>query len=153
MTSEKLSREQLLQKHRPSYFPVCMVEECGIREQCLRAMIFEDNIEKEEVFPLINPARVMPEEGVKCPWYQSSEPVLFAIGFAQALNSLSKVNYEQCTQYLINKYSKSTFYRWKNGEVALSPELQQMVAEALHAFGYPEGEVQFDAYEYRMEWA
>lgn len=152
MTPDKLSKENLLHKYRPSYYPVCMVEECAIRKKCLRAIVLDEYLAQEEVIPVINPARVMPESGEECAWYRSSEPVLFALGFTQALDRLSKVNYERCTQDLISKCSKSTFYRWKSGEVALSPDLQGVVAEALRAFGYPDEEVQFDGYEYRIEW-
>lgn len=154
MEQPKKPTPQELLEHTPipANFPACLAQECRAEEKCLYGIVAKQVTEGQEVIIALNPIRVMPAKGEKCPHYLSSDPVRIAWGFQNALDELSKNNYSACTAQLIDRTSKSRFYRMRRGEVPLTPAEQEMVGTILKKFGYPRPEVIFDRYDYQILW-
>lgn len=81
----------------------------------------------------------------KCHFYQKAEKVRMAQGFASIYKNVK--SREACTQirYRLTGHlgSKGTYYRYKDGERLINPQLQQEIIDIVHQYA-PGVEVHFD---------
>lgn len=144
-------KKKIVNTNPPSFYPVCHSDSCPQRGSCLHAQIASEIVGELPIYVVINPAHSSYQEGANCSYYRSNTPELYAKGFTKGMNELTHQNYNYCTKYMTRYYSKSYFYRIKNGKVLLSPKGQEEVLGILRDHGY-EGESPFDQFEWRYTW-
>lgn len=135
----------------PMGYPLCLSATCGLRTECLHALIAEAALQREPVTVQINPHHPEYKEGEACQSFRSATPETYARGFRKIMNDLTKRNYTACTRHLIGQHSSSQFYKMRSGKIPLAPQEQQELLELFRAYGY-RGDSTFDSYEKRLTW-
>lgn len=131
----------------PASWALCFNDNCPLATQCLRryaASQMPDN--KTRV------VTVAPQAGADghCPWYVSTEPVRVAYGFSQLYRHVLYHDYAPMKRAITTLLrGHSNYYRYNNGELTLSPDEQQRIADIMADMGYHEPPV-FDHYRYEL---
>lgn len=135
----------------PTSFCKCLAEECTAAAQCLRYQAARALMEHKDQLWVLSPMYIRPTDGEKCPYFQSIKPICVARGFKRALGSVRTDKVKAAITALISLHSRRTYYRMRNGEIALDADEQKKVADILTKYG-AEQPIVFDAYEEVAAW-
>lgn len=133
----------------PNYYPVCMHSQCPKAGSCLHRIALDMLIGRTDYMRLLNPNHCTADDS--CPHYRSSDPVRYARGFASFQAHMYPQQYESFKNALIRRFSRSSYYKRRSGELALSPNEQVVVLRALKRAGVTE-QLSFDRYEDAPNW-
>ena len=137
--------ETIVRKVPPSW-QICFLEECAVKEQCLRHLFATQLPEKPDWGPAVYPTIKRDENG--CRLYATSEPQLMAWGFEKIFSEVKHrdvVKLRKMVQQMLGGHSN--YYRYNKGERLLSAEQQKAITELMQEFGYQEN-LEFDHYAY-----
>lgn len=128
----------------PEWWPLCSNSQCGRAGECLRHMAFVEVPEKITRWPCVLPTAMKNGE---CPYFQKAEKVRMARGFKGLFRNIgNKYAQHEIREELTDYFkSKGTYYRYRDGERWLNPELQQMIAKIMQKHGVDDAPV-FDEY-------
>lgn len=81
----------------------------------------------------------------KCSYYQKAEKVTMAQGIAAIYQNVQSREARSKIRYSLTAFlgSKGTYYRYKDGERLINPQLQQDIIDIVHQYA-PDVEVGFD---------
>lgn len=132
----------------PKLFSTCIHNECTMASTCLRNMAYNELVKTKDVMYVINPTRCTKD--TQCPNFCDSTPVRFARGFINFQQRMYPGQYQKFMTILIEKFSRNPYFQRRRGDIALSPQEQAIVTDALHTVGVTEP-LDFDAYEYQFD--
>lgn len=135
----------------PTSFCKCLAEGCTAAAQCLRYQAARALMEHKRQMWVLSPMYIRPADGEKCPCFLSTRPIRVARGFKRALGSVRTDKVKNAITDLMRLHSRRTYYRMRNGEIALNADEQQEVAAILTRYG-AESPIVFDAYEEVAPW-
>lgn len=129
----------------PKYFDFCVKSDCPLVENCLRFQAAESVMESgATTLKILNLKNLAKNEGDACTWYKPAERKLHGKGILKFLASLTVSEHKRVMTILEGAVSSSRqFYRYRNGEKTVEPELQELMNQRLRAHGI-EKEVFFD---------
>lgn len=130
----------------PIGWAVCFNEECTRRNDCLR-------FQAGRLVPsdLCSARCVLPSawKGAECKMFSSMKMEMYAWGFAGIYDKVLKKDFTLMRKQLtMSLQNKGYYYRYKRGELPLSPRQQQIIQDLFEAFGY-DRHVKFDKMEMR----
>ena len=137
-------------KQVPYNWPLCYLSECGRKEECLRYQVTPCVPKHVTNYPCMLPTVLKQEQ---CRYFHALRKVRAAAGFRNIVSELKEKDLHsirmEITVYL---GSKTTYYRYKNGEKLLMPRQQERIKKILLRHGYPD-EIRFDGYRevYQIE--
>ncbi len=133
----------------PSDYPVCVHAQCPKADDCLHRMAYDMLLTRTDYMRLINPDHCTAADG--CPYYRCGTPVRYARGFAGFQSHMYPQQYDSFKASLIRRFGRSSYYSRRSGEVAMTPEEQAAVLQALKRVGVTE-KLTFDSYEDAVNW-
>lgn len=130
----------------PASWQICFLEECAVKERCLRHLFANQLPEKPDWGPAVYPTIKRDEKG--CRLFATSEPQRMAWGFEKIFSVVKYgdvVKLRKKVQQMLGGHSN--YYRYNKGERLLSAEQQKAIIDLLQEFGYQEN-LEFDHYAY-----
>ena len=130
----------------PASWQICFLEDCPVKEKCLRYMLADQQTKKCDFGPAIFPTIKRNEKG--CKMYVTSEPVLMAWGFETLFSEVKNRDIKVLRKFVKDCVGgHSNYYRYNNGQRLLTPELQTQIIGKFKEYGYLDNLI-FDHYAY-----
>ena len=139
-----------MKKAREGY-TVCYVEQCPLREHCLRWLVAQHVPNTAMSYNCVNPNY----KGVgttDCPMRRKDEQVRFAKGMTHVFNDDMPRRVEDAVKYgVISKTNRTYYYEYKNGSRLIPPALQEHIRRLFRENGWTE-DIHFDNYVEAYDW-
>lgn len=133
----------------PGNFTLCLNAECPLAERCLHQMVRRMIPTDELVLHVYNPEAV--KGGENCKFFRALKLDRYAKGFSRFQEEMVPRQYAVFSRSLMHYFGRNPYYERRRGERSLSPAEQEVVLQALRKAGIEE-DLEFDGYEYRINW-
>ena len=133
----------------PANYPLCLHGSCPLAGTCLRQLAFSRHAALGTYLRLVNPSLCTRQEG--CPYYASSTPVRFALGFTGFQKRMYPDQYGCFMTTLIGRFGRNPYFARRRGDVLIPPAEQAVILEALREAG-GEAPMEFDRYVVGTDW-
>lgn len=134
----------------PYKFVHCFNADCPHGESCLRRLAALHTSAETPYVMAVHPA-AYPQRDTPCPHFRKIEKIRLAWGVSAILDNIPYQKAVMLSRWLHGLYPKTTYYRIKNKERALSPEEQQNIAYKFAQSGVEAPPV-FDSYTEEYNW-
>ena len=126
----------------PERWPLCPKSDCEMAETCLRHQVCLQVPKKYKKWTCVLANAII---NGKCSYYQKAEKVTMAQGIAAIYQNVQSREARSKIRYSLTAFlgSKGTYYRYKDGERLINPQLQQDIIDIVHQYA-PDVEVGFD---------
>ena len=145
-----VEKELLIKKAHEGY-TVCTIDDCPLRQQCLRWLVGQHVPNSASTYRCVNPHF----EGVataSCPMYRSDQKVRFAKGMTHLFTSDMPRRVESAVRYgVIGLTNRTYYFEYRNGSRLIPPKLQEDICDLFRENGWT-GEVVFDGYVEKYDW-
>ena len=145
-----IAKELLIKKAQEGY-TVCYVDECPLRNQCLRWQVGPHVPNTHSTYRCVNPHF----EGVattECSMYRNDQKVRFARGMLHIFTGDMPKRVEPAVRYgVIKKTNRTYYFEYRNGSRLIPPALQEDIRKLFRDNGWTE-EVKFDGYVEDYDW-
>ena len=145
-----LAKELLIKKAQEGY-TVCYVDECSLRNQCLRWQVGPHVPNTHSTYRCVNPHF----EGVattECPMYRTDQKVRFAKGMLHIFTDDMPKRVEPAVRYgIIGLTNRTYYFEYRNGSRLIPPALQEKIRKLFRDNGWTD-EVKFDGYVEDYDW-
>lgn len=128
----------------PQSYAYCMSAQCPEAGTCLRHLATQVVPVTTRQFPVVNPAAYLDSEGRRT-CYQPSEPQHIARGMRNMMEQVNMGDSSLLRSQLVACFGRNKYYRMRNGEYAITPDMQQAVADLFARYA-PYVSVTFDSY-------
>lgn len=128
----------------PQNYVYCMSAHCPEAGTCLRHLATQAVPAATKQFTVVNPEAYLGTDGRRL-CYQTSEPQHIALGMRNMLRQVKAGDAALLRAQFIACFGRNKYYRMRNGEHAITPDMQQQVAD-LFAHHAPYVSVTFDEY-------
>ena len=122
---------------------VCPMASCTRSNTCARYAHYVKSLADDDTFAVLNTKR-MNLDGESCPYHLVVEKQVWARGFQRLYNSIPSGNAHYF--YTRTPYTQRRFYKARNGEILIEPEMQQRLLAIFRQHG-ADMTLGFDAYE------
>ena len=128
----------------PEWWPMCPNENCPMAADCLRQRVCREAPAEVTRWMCVMPNAL---SNGKCSYYQKAEKVTIARGMKHLFDKVKDRKVRKSLRLEMTDYlgSKGTYYRYKDGERLINPELQQWIQDLFRRYGVEE-QVLFDEY-------
>lgn len=126
--------EQLL-RERAKHYLVCYYEPCERREHCLRWLAGPHVPETERVQTCVNVKNKEVREG-RCPFYRPDVTVQMKRGFTRLYDDMPRRMSTAIRLELDAHYGHTMYYRYRNGKLPITPDMQRHIAEVCRRHGW-----------------
>jgi len=133
----------------PGNFTLCLNADCPLAAQCLHQIVRKMIPTDKQVLHVYNPEAV--RGGEDCKYFRALKLDRYAKGFTRFQEEMKPRQYVMFSGLLMAYFGRNPYYERRRGERLLSPAEQQVVLQALHKAGIEE-DLEFDGYEYRINW-
>lgn len=136
----------------PESWALCPYRQCEMAGECLRHQVYLRAPEHVRKWKCVLPKNV---GNGQCEFFQKAEKVKMARGLNAIYRDVSNKNVRSSIRLRLTDFlgSKGTYYRYKDGERLMNPQMQQQVCDIVHQFA-PKAEVNFDesfaAYDFTL---
>ena len=144
MISEELLRE------KARHYLVCYYEPCERRTHCLRWLAGLYVPETERVTTCVNVMNREVREG-HCPFYKLDETVTMARGFTHLYDQMPKRTGTAIRLELDGHFGHTMYYKYRNGLLPITPQMQAYIAEVCRKHGWTELPV-YDSMTEEYDW-
>ena len=144
MTIEERFRQQSL------HYVQCFVNECPGHETCLHWLTGQHSGVEDYALTTINPHNPDVKAG-QCKYYRQNVKVQYAVGFMHLFDDIPYAVAKNIKQRLINLFTRTRFYQYRNGERPIPPEQQQQIARICQEEGWT-GDIQYDGWQEDFLW-
>ncbi len=122
---------------------VCTLASCARSNTCARYATYQKALAEEDTFCVMN-HQLLKAGGDTCPYYLVSEKQLWARGFRRICDTIPSGNAKRLAHS--TPYTERRFYKAKNGEILIEPEMQRTLLDIFRSKG-ADMSVGFDGYE------
>lgn len=140
---------KIKQSEIPTYYALCIRNECQRAQVCLHQIAYELVKDKDEYLKIINRNRCTCDD--TCPYFADSKPVKFAKGFSQMQTKMFPAQYSTFMNTLRDLWGRTPYFERHRGVRLLPPDEQQVIRDLLKKIGVTE-ELAFDGYEKQTNW-
>jgi len=146
-----MTEQDIFTEKANSGYPVCYVEQCPLKEHCLRWLVGQQMPETTSFINCVNPLSLNAgTEG--CPHYRNSEKVRFAKGMTKVFNADMPRRVEPYVRHnLIKNHCRTYYYEYRNGSRLISPTIQEEVRRLFREIGW-NNPIEFDGYKEDYDW-
>ena len=123
---------------------VCQSLECPMKKYCLRSILMNYVPENYPVVTAVNLRNPM-TQNAPCPKYCSVEPVRMPLGLKRMYHDMPGRLERAIKNHLINLTNRKLYYEYHNGSRPITPDVEQLIRQTLHDFGWQQQPV-FDDY-------
>ena len=144
-------KKELLIKQAQEGYTVCYVENCPLRNHCLRWLVGQHMPPTASTYRCVNP-NYQHVATSDCPMYRKDEKVRFAKGMKNMFNDDMPKSVQNAVKYgVINKSNRTYYYEYKNGSRLIPPALQEHIRKLFRDKGWT-AKVDFDSYVDDYNW-
>ena len=145
-----MEKALLIEKAKEGY-TVCYVDNCPLRQQCLRWQVGQHVPNTKCSYWCVNP-HFDNVETEQCPMFRPAEKTLWAKGMTRLLADYMPKNVESAVRTeLINRYNRTYFFEYRNGTRLIPPAMQEEIRDLFRRHGWTQ-EVQFDEFVEDYDW-
>ena len=145
-----IAKELLIEKAHEGY-TVCYVDECPLRQQCLRWLVGQHVPNTHSSYRCVNP-HFKGVATTECPMYRSDQKVRFAKGMLHTFTSDMPKRVEPAVrQGVISLTNRTYYFEYRNGSRLIPPALKEDIRKLFRANKWQE-EVTFDSYVEDYDW-
>lgn len=121
----------------------CPMASCKHSNTCARYANYIKSIANEDTYEVLNVKRLL-SEGENCPYRLVAQKQMWAKGFQRIYDSIPTGN----AHYFYNRtpYTQRRFYKAKNGEILIGPDMQKRLLNIFERNG-ADMSIGFDGYE------
>ncbi len=130
----------------PTDFVCCTQSGCTAAATCLRHCALASLPETRTTVLSLNPKQARPTDGTACPHYLKAELVEQVRGFKRALATVPSGKVNEVAAAITRRYSQASFYRMRNGKIAMRGKTRQFIENLLLKNG-AQSPITFDATE------
>lgn len=141
--------EQLLREKAKQYL-VCYYEPCTCKEHCLRWLAGPYVPETNRVQTCVNVMNKDVRAG-HCPFYRPDTPMLMRRGLRHLYDNMPRKVGTAIRMELETRYGHTTYYKYRNGKLPVTTEMQQHIANVCCKHGWTEAPV-YDAMTEEYDW-
>ena len=142
--SQDMSEKEELFREKAVKYVVCHSERCPLHEHCLRAILShyapEDCLVTNSIN--LNNPQMQTEQ---CPMYRSDEIRRMPVGLTWLCHDMPHWQERVIKGNLIRQFTRSGYYRLRNGSRPITPDVEQYIRQLLKAHGITQ-EPRFDGY-------
>ena len=142
--SQDMSEKEELFREKAKKYVVCHSERCPLHEHCLRAILShyapEDCLVTNSIN--LNNPQMQTEQ---CPMYRSDEIRRMPVGLTWLCHDMPHWQERVIKGNLIRQFTRSGYYRLRNGSRPITPDVEQYIRQLLKAHGITQ-EPHFDGY-------
>lgn len=121
---------------------LCPMEACTRSNTCARHARYLKALAESDVMEVMNPA-VLGISTASCPYHLTAQKQRWAKGFSRLYASIPRGNARYF--YTATPYPTRSFYKAKNGEMLINPEMQSLLLDIFRCHG-ADMTIDFDAY-------
>ena len=133
----------------PGNFALCLNADCPLAGRCLHHIVRTMMPTDKLVLHVYNPETV--KGGEDCAYFRERKFDRYAVGFTNMQEEMKPRQYASFSLYLQACWGRNPYYERRSGKRSLPPVEQEQVWDALRHAGVPDN-LEFDSYEYRINW-
>ena len=142
--------EEELLREKAEHYLVCYYEPCQQRERCLHWLAGPYVPETDPTKTCVNVMNAEVRAG-RCPFFKSDEPVRMVRGMKQFYDQMPRRIAVGIKRQLEMGYGHTTYYKYRNGEMPIPPDMQKHIAEVCRSHGWNEEPV-YDSTSEEYNW-
>ncbi len=127
-------KEQLL-KEKATRYLVCYYEPCKLKEHCLHWLAGPYVPETDMMQTCVNVTNKAVRAGL-CPLYKPDVPVVMKRGFRHLYDDMPRRVATAIRAELDARYGHTTYYKYRNGELPVTPGMQEQIAAVCREHGW-----------------
>ena len=145
-----MEKEERLRQQAPHYLP-CFINDCPHHESCLHWLTGQYGEETDDATIIcVNPHNREVKTG-NCCYYRENKVVTYAVGMMHLLDNIPHAQARVIKSRLIDLFSRTRFYQYRNGTRPIPPEDMQLIADICKEEGWT-GEIRYDGFEEDYLW-
>ena len=129
---------------------VCCNDDCPLAGRCLRREVAGYVPAKRRIVECVNAAYVA-SKGGKCEYFRPAEPTLMHKGLVHFYDQIPERTARKIRSALILDYGSSNYYRYRNGEQPITPEVESHIRTVCQQFGWT-ADLVFDEETEEYKW-
>mgnify|MGYP007101857025 CR=1 FL=1 len=134
--------EMMLFRKKAENYLLCFNDNCALAAGCLRRKVAHYVPDTRRLLNCVNPDYVAKRKG-KCEYYQSAEPIEMGKGLTNFYDQIPERTARAIRKQLLAHFGNSNYYRYRNGEYLISPDVRSFIAKVCQQHGWT-GELVFD---------
>lgn len=142
--------DEELFKEKARHYLLCYNTSCELREHCLHWLAGPYVPETDKVCTVVNVMNKDVREG-NCPFYKSDEKITMKRGFTHLFDDMPKRIGTAIRLELGEAYGHTTYYKYRNGKLPITPKMQEHIAQVCHKHGWT-AEPVFDETTIEYNW-
>lgn len=148
--NKKNAAETILFRKKAEDYLVCYNDNCAKANDCLRRKVAQYVPNTRRLLLSVNPDYVAKREG-KCEYYQPAEPIEMGKGLVHFYDQIPERTARAIRMQLLAHFGNSNYYRYRNGESLISPDVRDHIAKVCRQNGWT-GELTFDETATEYNW-
>ena len=141
--------EKIFRKKDETYL-VCRNEACKHAQECLRRMLSDYVPATRRIVEFVNEDYVASRKG-QCEYYRSAEPIVMHMGLKKFYDMIPEYTARKIRKTLICDFGSSNYYRYRNGQLLITPDIERHIKDVCRRFGWSSALV-FDEIVQEYEW-
>lgn len=105
---------------------VCNNDECTKADNCLRRLLADYVPPTRRIIESVNTRYVLARKG-KCEYFRPAEPITAYKGMTTFYNQIPEQKARMIRYTLVNHFGNSTYYRLRNGERLITPDILRFI--------------------------
>ncbi len=122
----------------PAQFVHCLATDCKAASTCIHRLAAEAEDGERKSFPCFNPKCIDPAAGTNCPEFTEARYVRSVRGLKSPISKLSVSEHSAFRNEMTVHFGRSSFYRYRSGEMPLSGNSLEFTIECLLRHGLQE---------------
>lgn len=126
----------------------CPMASCSRSNNCVRYARYLKALSESDTYEVMN-LQHLKLDGDACPYHLTAVKQRWARGFKRIYSTIPAGNTRGF--YMCTPYTQRRYYKAKNGEILIEPEMQQMLLNIFQRHG-ADISIGFDSYEEKEVW-
>ena len=137
-------------RQQASVYMVCFHDGCERHGQCLHWLVGQHVNDEAVVLPAVSPRNRLVRSG-QCPLFRPKVYATLKRGMMHFYDQMPGRLEHGIREELIGLFNRKVYYQLRNGERAISPDEQSVIADVCRRHGWP-GSLDYDGEEAGYVW-
>lgn len=122
----------------PPGFSHCIKDDCPLRTDCLRWVVYQHIPVEIESVRIISPLKLASIDKSNCPYFVEIQAVRYAKGFKHVFDVIPYKDVQKIRDQLITYFGQTKYYRCFREERLIQPGEQQAMQQIFEQNGFPD---------------
>jgi len=142
--------DQKVLEEKAQKYIVCFDGRCPLHEHCLRWQVGQYVPASYFSVSCVNPNHVRADRG-ECIAYRDDRPLRVPVGMVHFYEAMPGAMERAIKGRLIERFSRVIYYRYRRGELTITPDVEQEIERTCRECGWTEP-LRFDGYADKLIW-